>query len=123
MVALLVGVVVVSPLLLVGAVLLARRTRAPKRTFEELGPIRPAVRLLTNDDELRDAIDRAVAYEQVTARRTSARIDRYHRIVDEQLQPTAQILDFESSAGQLVFGRVSGAELDGSPSGTAPDAS
>lgn len=71
-----VGLVVVSGI--VGVV--AHRHATVTTPQPELGPISTAVRVLRTEDDLRDAIERAVASERVTADRASARIDRYRGI-------------------------------------------
>lgn len=108
MVAWVIGGSVLCVALAAGAVARRRAKRASHPTSSEFGPIRPAVRLLTSDEDLRAAIERAVAYERVTADRTTARIDRYYRIVDEQperVRARAELLDFDSSAGPITAER------------------
>ena len=50
-----------------------RRAKHDRSTTEP----RPLVRVLTSDEELRDAIERAVRFEERAALATSARIERY----------------------------------------------
>jgi len=77
--ALLTGIVVAT------FVLRRRGRRRHEVAASELGPIRSAVRVLTTDDDLREAVERALLYERRTADRTRARMDRYSRIAAEQL--------------------------------------
>jgi hypothetical protein len=86
-------------------VLRRRRPRTPHST--DFGPVRPAVRLLTTDEELRAAVDRAVAGERAAAARYSQRIDRYSRLASirpserEGVTGDATIIAMESSIGSI----------------------
>ena len=84
------------------AVVLHRRGRRRREVgVSELGPIRSAVRLLTTDEDLREAVERALLYERRNADQTKARMDRYSRIAAEQLPfevtGEASISGFEAS--------------------------
>lgn len=124
MIPIVISAAAVGLLLLVGGALALRRRRRARRRApadNDFSPIRSAVRVLATDDDLREAIERAVAYERVTASRSTARIDRYYRIVDEhsapeEAEPTevevdpagaepvqarAELLGFETSSGTV----------------------
>ena len=72
---------------LLGTVLVLHRRGRHRHEVgsSELGPIRSAVRVLTTDEDLREAVERALLYERRNADRTRARMDRYSRIAAEQL--------------------------------------
>ncbi len=103
-----IAVVVLCPLLAAGVTLRRRHTRRARPRAEEFGPIPSCVRLLTSDEDLRDAVERAVAHERVVAQRSTARIDRYHRIVDRPVPIVAggELLEFEASSGSRPAGRA-----------------
>lgn len=56
----------------------ARRSREAERHRE--GP-RSCVRVLSGDDELAQALERAIEYEESGTARSQARIDRYQQLV------------------------------------------
>lgn len=102
-----IGVLALCTLLGAFLVLRLRRARRRRPGATELGPLPSCVRLLTTEDDLRDAVERAVAHERLIAQRTTARIDRYHRIVDEPSEPVTggELLELDSSSGSLLTGR------------------
>ena len=57
---------------------LLRRHRA--RRARPMPEPRSLVRVLTNEDELREATERAIGYEQQVARRVADRIERYRAV-------------------------------------------
>ena len=72
--------------ILAGTFVVHRRGRRHREVgASELGPIRSAVRLLTTDEDLREAVERALRDERRNADRTRARMDRYRSIAAEEL--------------------------------------
>lgn len=68
---------------LVVAGLRARRPLTAPGPEVDPAPVRTAVRVLRTEEELVEAIDRAVEAEQRAAARSSARIDRYTRLLGD----------------------------------------
>jgi len=68
---------------LVVAGLRARHPRTAPGPESDPGPVHTAVRVLRTEEELAEAIDRAVEAEQRAAARSSARIDRYTRLLGD----------------------------------------
>jgi len=76
-----------------------RRPAKSEPPAEQLGQVRPAVRLLRTEEELREAVDRAVATERAQVARTSARIDRYARLCAEPASRTELVRGPAAGAG------------------------
>ena len=95
------GATLLTGLVATAVVLHRRGHRRREVGVSELGPIRSAVRLLTTDEDLREAVERALLYERRNADQTKARMDRYSRIAAEQLpfevSGDASITSFEAS--------------------------
>lgn len=92
-----------SVAVLCSAVAFAVHRRARSRNLAvpsppEFEPVRPSVRVLVTDEDLRDAVERAVECERRSAARSTERIDRYSRIIGDSqtVQGRAQVQGFES---------------------------
>lgn len=99
-----------------------RRTRRQQRTvppLPEFEPVRPAVRVLVTDEEVREAVARAVECERRSAERSTGRIDRYRRIIGDSptVQGLGEVQGFESLLGSYT------PEPNGVGRGTAADGS